>query len=249
MIQNKTTIKKKLVAAEQLKDNFVTVQLHGAGAEPGQTFSWCKTFDRNASFAGLNRLRWLRPFREASDPSTISTSTNNPTTKNRIMLVEHPLLRLARFYRDGLRDAAPDSPLFVLSREIRSRSGDAIDLQRAPTFEQFLRFALSDRNRWNPYGAYWQPYSVVCEPCLLQYTAVLKLEPDWLGFGAAEQSAREWQQEAAQLRGMYQMVGEKLMEQLMDYYRDDLTVLVYQADRFYQEVYRNWEIEIVQVRP
>ncbi|XP_055526480.1 uncharacterized protein LOC129719106 isoform X2 [Wyeomyia smithii] len=230
--------RKKLTApAEQLKDNFVTVQ-HGSG----QTLNWCKTFDRSASFAGLDQS--LRAFHEA-------TKGSKPTVaKPRIMLVEHPLLRLARFYRDALRAVTPDSPFFVLGSEIQSRSGG---VGLPPSFQQFLEFALNDKNRWNPYASYWLPYMTVCEPCLLQYDAVLELDPEWIEDNEKgkqrSQQQQQQQQEKTELRAMYRNVGEKLMERLLDFYRDDLTILAYKADQFYQEVYQNFASEIVQVRP
>ncbi|XP_058811516.1 uncharacterized protein LOC131676469 isoform X1 [Topomyia yanbarensis] len=241
------------LSEEQLEANTATI------GTPAGTLSWCKTFDGNVSFAGLNE--WLRPFRREEQPVY---GQLKPTKRFHLLLVEHPFLRLARFYRDCLQNVSTASggPFIFLALEIRAKS-TYLDLMNPPSFSHFLRFATDDANRWSAYAAYWQPYTMTCEPCrsgqFTGYDAVVKLEPSRMGtlrrvlFGEAGGNVSigdsDWQKEVEQLRTLYQSVDEELMERLVDYYQDDLTVLAYSAEQFFREVYRSFSSEIIQVRP
>ncbi|XP_058811517.1 uncharacterized protein LOC131676469 isoform X2 [Topomyia yanbarensis] len=204
---------------------------------------------------------WLRPFRREEQPVY---GQLKPTKRFHLLLVEHPFLRLARFYRDCLQNVSTASggPFIFLALEIRAKS-TYLDLMNPPSFSHFLRFATDDANRWSAYAAYWQPYTMTCEPCrsgqFTGYDAVVKLEPSRMGtlrrvlFGEAGGNVSigdsDWQKEVEQLRTLYQSVDEELMERLVDYYQDDLTVLAYSAEQFFREVYRSFSSEIIQVRP
>ncbi|XP_058444207.1 uncharacterized protein LOC131425920 [Malaya genurostris] len=240
---------------EQLRANIVAIET------PKGTLGWCKTFDDAVSFAGLNK--WLRPFRSHSRSNQEHPKSDNPM---RLLLVEHPFLRLARFYRDCLQSVKITDPFYYLTLEIRNKIIDPnLNQKTSPSFGEFLRFAIDDANQWNSYAHYWQPYMMACEPCPMKYGTVIELAPekmdslDKLFQVAAANGGNKsstmvkveqvWQQEQDQLRTLYRSVDEYLLDRLVRYYQDDLTLLAYSPDRYYEETYRKFSIEIEQVRP
>ncbi|KAL9696218.1 hypothetical protein quinque_015503 [Culex quinquefasciatus] len=162
-----------------------------------------------------------------------------------VMLVEHPLVRVARFYRDAIGEVHPKSPFWTLAMDIKAHHRDR-NIHTPPSFVQFLSFVVDSRNGDHPLGYHWQPYATLCQPCLLRYDAIVKLD----ALNDKKPVYRAHRAELDQLVTLYGAgMDEALLERTVDYYRDDLMLLNYPVDHFYRELYRSFHATIVQVRP
>uniref|UniRef100_A0A1Q3EUU8 Carbohydrate sulfotransferase n=2 Tax=Culex tarsalis TaxID=7177 RepID=A0A1Q3EUU8_CULTA len=198
--------------------------------EPVSTVRWCKTLDGNVTFAGRGRFErgWIERIAREIEPNSL------------LMLVEHPLVRVARFYRDALREVHPKSPFWPLAVDIKAHQRDR-NIHTPPSFAQFLTFVIDLRRSVHPLGFHWQPYATLCQPCLLRYDAIVRLD---------EPNDATQRAEVDQLATLYgDGMDESLLERTDDFYRDDLMLLNYSVDRFYRELYKNFHAVIVQVRP
>jgi len=101
------------------------------------------------------------------------------------MVVRHPFVRLVSAYRDKLetltqynvRYHIKDGPRMTERRVHNSSVADS------PTFPEFVDYLL--RTPPNLMDKHWAPYSKLCLPCNISYSAILKLETlqedaDWM---------------------------------------------------------------------
>jgi len=101
------------------------------------------------------------------------------------LVVRHPFVRLVSAYRDKLetlteynvRYHMKDAPRMTSRRVFNSSVADS------PTFTEFADYLI--RTPPNLMDKHWAPYTKVCLPCNLTYSAILKLETlekdaDWL---------------------------------------------------------------------
>lgn len=101
------------------------------------------------------------------------------------LVVRHPFVRLVSAYRDKLetlteynvRYHMKDAPRMTSRRVFNSSVADS------PTFPEFAEYLI--RTPPNLMDKHWAPYTKVCLPCNLTYSAILKLETleedaDWL---------------------------------------------------------------------
>jgi len=103
----------------------------------------------------------------------------------KFMVVRHPFVRIVSAFRDKLEALAEhnvryhmkDAPRMTSRRTFNSSVADS------PTFPEFVDYLI--RTPPNLMDKHWAPYSKVCLPCNISYSAILRLETiqqdaDWL---------------------------------------------------------------------
>jgi len=94
----------------------------------------------------------------------------------KFMVVRHPFVRILSAFRDKLETLAEhnvryhmrDAPRMTSRRTFNSSVADS------PTFPEFVEYLI--RTPPNLMDKHWAPYSKVCLPCNISYSAILRLE-------------------------------------------------------------------------
>jgi len=132
----------------------------------------------------------------------------------KFMVVRHPFIRIVSAFRDKLETLAEhnvryhmrDAPRMTSRRTFNSSVADS------PTFPEFVEYLI--RTPPNLMDKHWAPYSKVCLPCNISYSAILRLETlqldaDWLfpRLGL-EKLRRPWEQVAGGAAGVVKVDKE-----------------------------------------
>jgi len=132
----------------------------------------------------------------------------------KFLVVRHPFVRIVSAFRDKLEMLAEhnvryhmrDAPRMTSRRTFNSSVADS------PTFPEFVDYLI--RTPPNLMDKHWAPYSKVCLPCNISYSAILRLETiqqdaDWffprLGL---EKLRAPWEEVAGIARGLNKVHGE-----------------------------------------
>lgn len=93
----------------------------------------------------------------------------------KVISTRHPFERLLSAYRDKFE--RPNRSYYykkygnhIISSYQNEQTG--INSVRQPTFSQFLKFIISEKN----FDEHWRPYYIECDPCGIEYDYILKLD-------------------------------------------------------------------------
>ena len=95
----------------------------------------------------------------------------------KVVVVRHPLIRLVLAFQDRFRDIA-------LEWRRKDELGKAIKKAFAPdlstgedvTFQEFVRYLINEEDKPHEFEKRWLPLRHACEPCVVNYDVIIKLD-------------------------------------------------------------------------
>ncbi|XP_076066955.1 carbohydrate sulfotransferase 11-like [Oratosquilla oratoria] len=130
-------------------------------------------FDEKKNYFEIRKIMTPKRSRDLLESMTYYT----------FMMVRHPFTRLLSAYRDRIEDMSHASwqretfgPIMLRfsRRGLRDMKNKDGKMKFAPTFAEFVNYLLlTPQSRYDPH---WMPYYRHCSPCVVNYSAIAKLE-------------------------------------------------------------------------
>jgi len=162
----------------------------------------------------------------------------------KVILVRHPLTRLLSAYRDKL-ESGSDIPFLrnagrkIIAKYRKNPTKEALKMGTGVKFTEFLQFLIDSGKRGDFLNQHWAPYTLLCDPCHMNYDIVMKLETvdsdmeyikDLVYGGHSYATIPAKYATVTQVETMkkyYDDISDKQLQGIIDFFRHDFTMFGY----------------------